>query len=144
MLALSSHLLDFAQLEPAPWAAALPGVCKRPRQAHSARQPNAASPGSHWQEACSLTPLPLLAFPEVPAHATATPPLRSHAPASEMLGSCGEGRQWHVDERTDKGPRVGPRDSPELWLSLVSLVEIVIFLVTEFQSSFCLQKRVLI
>lgn len=38
-----------------------------------------------------MTPLPPLAFPEVPAYATATLPLRSHAPASALLGSCREG-----------------------------------------------------
>lgn len=112
MLAFSSHFLDFTQLEPAPWAAALPGVCKWPRQASSELcSPTQRPRGSRWQVACLLTPLPLLAFPEMPAHATATLPLRSHSPASELLGSCHEGRQWRVDARTGKGLRVEPGET---------------------------------
>lgn len=121
MLKLGSHLLDFAQLEAAPWAASLPGVCKGPRQASSElRSPTQRPRGSRWQAACSLTPLPPLAFPEVPAHATATLPLRSHAPASQLLGSCREGRQWRVDVRIDRGPGVGPRDRQPLAVAVFS------------------------
>lgn len=82
------------------------------RPARSSAAPRGVLEPRAWQVACLLTPLPLLAFPEMPAHATATLPLRSHAPASELLGSCREGRQWRVDVRTGKGLRVEPGDSP--------------------------------
>lgn len=94
----ASRFLGCAQLQPASTlrCSSFPEFARGPgRPAPSNAGPEARA----GRRPVRLTPLPPLAFPEVPAHASATPPRRSHAPASELLGSCHEGRQRRVDAR---------------------------------------------